>query len=263
MAGRRSRKFSLRSIDAARHLDIFLVCAIAAVLGNRTFLIITGYPQIGNSTLQMTVNRYRGMVARITRGRGTGQERSISANSVTTLTVSSPWSLTPDAGSFFVVAESGWRFGALARSSPVQLAIPNHAGETVQISGRAANVNDLESAAELSTVTRWQIGGSGGVIGGDSAVAPDGLPCRMLLPTAPVAVPVVPPSSVYGSKPLMMRRLTPRPGGKSMSNIPRDVRSNASISAVRWSADSLNFGCHWRSAAVACSRVQYSGRSSL
>jgi hypothetical protein len=127
---------------------------------------------IGNSTLQMTVNRYRGMVARITRGRGAGQERCISANSATTLTVSPPWSLGPDAGSFFVVAESGWRFGALARSSPVQFAIPNQAGETIQISGRAANVNDMESAAELSTVTRWQIGGSGGVVGGDSAVAP-------------------------------------------------------------------------------------------
>jgi hypothetical protein len=31
----------------------------------------------------------------------------------------------------------------------------------VQVCGRAANVNDLECSAELSTVTRWQIGGSG------------------------------------------------------------------------------------------------------
>jgi hypothetical protein len=125
----------------------------------------------GNGTLQMTVNRYRGMVARITRGHGAGQERTISANTATTLTVSPAWSIAPDATSFFVVAESGWRFGALAKSSPVQFAIPNQAGETVQISGRAANVNDMESTAELSTVTRWQIGGSGAG-GGDSDFPP-------------------------------------------------------------------------------------------
>jgi hypothetical protein len=50
----RSRKFALRSVDASRHLDIFLVCAVAAVLGNRTFLIITGYPQLGNGTLHIS-----------------------------------------------------------------------------------------------------------------------------------------------------------------------------------------------------------------
>ena len=109
----------------------------------------------------MTANRYRGMIARITRGRGAGQERAIAANTATTLTVSPAWDVVPDASSFFVVAESGWQFGALAKSSPVQFEIPNRAGETVQICGRAANVNDLECAAELSTVTRWQIGGSG------------------------------------------------------------------------------------------------------
>lgn len=49
-----NRKFALRSVDASRHLDIFLVCAVASVLGNRVFLIITGYPQIGNSTLHIS-----------------------------------------------------------------------------------------------------------------------------------------------------------------------------------------------------------------
>ncbi len=77
----------------------------------------------------------------------------------------------PDATSFFAVAESGWKFGALAQSSPVEFAIPNLAGETVQITGRAANVNDVECAAELSTVTRWQIGGAGAE-GGDADVPP-------------------------------------------------------------------------------------------
>jgi hypothetical protein len=84
------------------------------------------------------------------------------------LTLASTWDVEPDATSFFAVAESGWKFGALAQSSPVQFAIPNLPGETVHLTGRSANVNDVESAAELATVTRWQIGGSGA--GGDKDV---------------------------------------------------------------------------------------------
>ncbi|MEX2100422.1 MAG: hypothetical protein WEB19_03315 [Acidimicrobiia bacterium] len=50
----RKRRFALRSVDLTRRLDIFLVCAVASVLGNRTFLIITGYPQLGNGTLHIS-----------------------------------------------------------------------------------------------------------------------------------------------------------------------------------------------------------------
>jgi hypothetical protein len=41
-------------VDVGRHLDTFLVCAVASVLGNRVFLIITGYPQLGNGTLHIS-----------------------------------------------------------------------------------------------------------------------------------------------------------------------------------------------------------------
>ena len=44
--------------------------------------------------------------------------------------------------SWFAVAEGGWKFGALSKTSPVEFAIPNRSGETVEILGRAANVND-------------------------------------------------------------------------------------------------------------------------
>src|ERR1017187_1036206 len=125
---------------------------------------------VGNDGLHMTANRYSGMIARITRGTGAGQERAVAANTVTELTVSPAWTVIPDASSFFVVAETGWQFGALAKSSPVQFAVPNRGGETVQVCGRSANVNDLECAAELSTVTRWQIGGGGT---GDGDVPPE------------------------------------------------------------------------------------------
>jgi hypothetical protein len=124
---------------------------------------------VGTGSLQMTVNRYRGMMVRITRGAGAGQERPITSNTATTLTVSPAWDTIPDSSSFFVVTETGWRFGAVANSSPVEFQIPNRAGETVELMGRAANASDVECAAELSTVTRWKIGGSGT---SDSAAPP-------------------------------------------------------------------------------------------
>jgi len=47
-------RFALRSAELGRRLDIFLVCAVGSVLGNRVFLIVTGYPQLGNGTLHIS-----------------------------------------------------------------------------------------------------------------------------------------------------------------------------------------------------------------
>jgi hypothetical protein len=124
---------------------------------------------IGNQTLAMAMNAYRGMNVRITRGTGAGQEQCIAANDATTLTIARPWAVEPDATSFFAVAEAGWHFGALTKSSPVQFTIPNQSGAVVEITGRSANVNDVECSAALSPVTPWQIGGSGY---GDADVPP-------------------------------------------------------------------------------------------
>ncbi len=44
----------IRSIDAQRNLDVLLAFAIAGVLGNRFFLVITGYPQLGGGTLHIS-----------------------------------------------------------------------------------------------------------------------------------------------------------------------------------------------------------------
>jgi hypothetical protein len=115
---------------------------------------------IGNATLQMAVNGYVGMTVRITRGSGAGQERSVTANDATTITVWK-WDVEPDATSFFTVAEAAWHLAAVAESSPIQFPIPNRTGEVVEIIGRAANVNNLECSPQLSIVTRWTIGGSG------------------------------------------------------------------------------------------------------
>lgn len=47
-------RFAFRSADVARRLDVFMIVAIASVLGNRIFLVITGYPQLGNGTLHIS-----------------------------------------------------------------------------------------------------------------------------------------------------------------------------------------------------------------
>jgi len=116
---------------------------------------------VGNQNLQMSPNRYQGMTARVTRGTGAGQEASIARNDATTLTLSSAWVVAPDATSYFVVAEAGWHFAAMTKSSPVSFVVPNQGGETVQVTGRSANAANVECPPLLSTVTRWQIGGSG------------------------------------------------------------------------------------------------------
>ncbi|HKQ31820.1 MAG TPA: hypothetical protein VJV40_01355, partial [Thermodesulfobacteriota bacterium] len=43
----------VRNLDAFSYAELFIVCAVTAILGIRLFLHITGYPQIGNSTLHI------------------------------------------------------------------------------------------------------------------------------------------------------------------------------------------------------------------
>jgi len=47
-------RFAVRALDIGPRCDTFLVVAVASVLGNRLFLVITGYPQLGNSTLHIS-----------------------------------------------------------------------------------------------------------------------------------------------------------------------------------------------------------------
>ena len=137
---------------------------------------------IGNDTLEMPVNAYRGMIARITRGLGAGQDRAAVANTATVLNVSPKWDIPPDANSYFVISEAGWHFAATARTSPVQFEIPNRAGAIVEILGRAANASNQETPYELSTMTRWVIGGSGGI---DPGVPPAPMFSVSLAPSRP------------------------------------------------------------------------------
>jgi hypothetical protein len=101
------------------------------------------------------------MTVRIVSGTGARQERLIASNTSTTLTVSSSWTVQPDLSSSFVIAQTGYQFGASGDTNQVQFTIPNQSGTVIHICGRSANVYDVESPYELATVTRWQIGGAG------------------------------------------------------------------------------------------------------
>lgn len=118
---------------------------------------------VGNASLGMGADDFKGATVRITRGTGVAQERTVVSNTATVLTVSPPWRAEPDTTSYFTVAEATWKFAGQVTASPVEFQGPSQPGSTVQISGRAANVLNRESAFELSPVTRWQIGSGGGV----------------------------------------------------------------------------------------------------
>lgn len=130
--------------------------------------IVTGNT-IGNSTAEMGGANYAGMIVRIISGTGADQEYTIASNTATTLILTQPWAVQPDATSFFVVAEAAWHFAATAKTSPIQFEIPNETGVTLHIQGRGANANNLEGPPLLCTLTRWVVGG-GGL--GDMAVPP-------------------------------------------------------------------------------------------
>jgi hypothetical protein len=120
---------------------------------------------IGCDGLGATPLAYAGMVVRIIEGKGRGQERSVSTNNTTTLTVTPAWSTVPDTTSQFVIAEASWRFAAVSATTPVQFEVPYQAGTVIQISGRGANVNNQEGDAELCPLTRWVLGGQQGTNG--------------------------------------------------------------------------------------------------
>jgi hypothetical protein len=134
---------------------------------------VTGHSgtTVANGSLEMTVNQYQSAVVRITRGTGAGQERQVAGNTATVLTLGDAWTQEPDATSFFVIAENSWRTGNSGNSSPLTVDVPERIGSYVHISARAANASGEEAAYDLSPLTRWKLGNSGG-LAADSAVPP-------------------------------------------------------------------------------------------
>ncbi|MDQ2841575.1 MAG: phage tail protein, partial [Acidobacteriota bacterium] len=114
---------------------------------------------VGWSSLGAVGINYSGKLVRIIEGTGRGQERLIASNSTTTLTINSTWSVLPDASSQFVVVDGSWTFAAVTATSPAKFEIPYQAGTTIQISGRSANVANMEAASDLCPITRVALGG--------------------------------------------------------------------------------------------------------
>jgi hypothetical protein len=52
----------VRNLDALSYAEVFIVCAVSAILAIRLFLHITGYPQIGNSTLHIAHMLWGGLL---------------------------------------------------------------------------------------------------------------------------------------------------------------------------------------------------------
>lgn len=114
---------------------------------------------------------YVGRVVRIVEGTGRGQERSISTNDATSLTVTSGWSVMPDVTSQFVIVDSSWKFAAVSATTPIQFELAYEPGMVIEITGRAANVNNLEASPDLCPVTRCALGG--GRADSGTTLAPD------------------------------------------------------------------------------------------
>ncbi len=135
------------------------------------FATISGPDSVGNTALSLAADSLVGHSVRLIRGKGAGQERTVVNNTADTLIVSPPWVIEPDLSTIFAVADSTWRFGGRARSSPARFAVPNLEDRVVQVTGRAANAQNVESLEGLALVTRWRIGG-GGLGVADSAPPP-------------------------------------------------------------------------------------------
>jgi hypothetical protein len=64
-----------------------------------------------------------------------------------------------------VIADASWKFVAITNSTPAQFEIPYQAGTAIQISGRSANVNNLEASPDLCPITRLTLGGGNADVG--------------------------------------------------------------------------------------------------
>ncbi len=116
---------------------------------------------VGSSVLAMTPDAFIGHAVRLVRGKGAGQERAVTTNTATTAFVAPDWVVEPDESSVFVISDNTWRFGGRARTSPARFEIPNLRDKVVQITGRSANAQNVESLEGLAIVTHYRVGGGG------------------------------------------------------------------------------------------------------
>jgi hypothetical protein len=69
-----------------------------------------------------------------------------------------PWTIQPDASSAVCIAEPGWQFGGTTDSEEIRMILPAMEGVGIQVVGRAATAQDLETPLEASPVAVHVIG---------------------------------------------------------------------------------------------------------
>ncbi|WP_321474478.1 phage tail protein [uncultured Paludibaculum sp.] len=119
-----------------------------------------GSRAIGAEGLGLEENLWVGCVARITRGKGAGQERTIASNTDQVLTVTEDWVVAPDGTSFFTIVEAGWKSIGITQTDSIDFLVPNLAGQWVQVTGVAVNALGVESSLREAIVTRFEVGGA-------------------------------------------------------------------------------------------------------
>ncbi len=117
-----------------------------------------GLTSLTYSAANWQENEFQGKLVWIVDGKGKAQERTILSNNANTLFVE-PWTIVPELGSTFAIAESTWQLGSKTTGSPASFEVPNLSGTTLHLLGVSANALDNEAPADHAVITRWQIGG--------------------------------------------------------------------------------------------------------
>ena len=145
----RTQRVSTRKLSLGVQLELNLADTLADVFGNKT---------IGNTALTMAVDEHKDRVAKIVAGKGVGQGRLIESNNATSLTLSTAWSINPDATSVFRIATREKQADIFSASTlghtALNMTAGEHVGRQVEIgSGKGRGQSRLITAHDATTLT--------------------------------------------------------------------------------------------------------------
>jgi hypothetical protein len=118
---------------------------------------IYGATTIGNSSLGLLPDEYKGAAVRILRGKGAGQERVIALHTASEIHVSPPWRVPPDQSSIFAIAESSWKPAGVTRTDEIRFVVPGGIGSAIQVQGIAVSSRGMESPESEALVCRHEL----------------------------------------------------------------------------------------------------------
>lgn len=163
---------------------------------------------ITDSGLDLTGEDWTGRVVRITSGKGLYQERLIASHtSGGAVTISAPWTITPDSTSSWIISDSQWTWGPGLQLDDrysgtlfVDLPIPNEPGLLIELTMRSLTAEGVESLPMLAPVSRYRVAGF--TVGGGAAVETMQLYGQMAVVSAPTPAlrwSYTTPSSIYAT----------------------------------------------------------------